>query len=245
MSNGVTMKFFKTFLFLPFLIFSLFAFCINYAMEPAQEETYDYFKYEQTFSLDELIQNYSVKNSIKKILDQNLTSLPGPGMNHYSWLPGYVVKLDHTRLIGALFIQECIKKLGADKVATLDKRLYQTLDGVLCIVEPYIKPNDKPFSLIQTQQLYAVFKISNFKDHHSANYINTSTGIAYIIDTAQNSFTNNTDNPLSLSANLSDALLDPQAKEWLKTKDNRFQSLTLSNDTGNPKKDKKNKCVIS
>ena len=158
------------------------------------------------------VEKYYVDPEIKTILDshsseieQALESMRSPrkkyrdGVWQFSWLPGYFIKYDISRIEGMRRIKDCIKKNDLNLITVPDKRLYHiggrpesftNRNYVVVVKKAVPATNPQPLTLKHAQQLSTIIKKTTYVDLTGTNYVRLDNGALCIIDT-EGSFDSN------------------------------------------------------
>lgn len=214
----------KFFMLKNLLIFSLSAglgFALSvHAME---EPTGPYHEFSKTISQQDLIDRYSISPELKSVIDINLPKIITKP-KEFPWLPGFIMKHEHGRVIGSLLIRNAAQKHGCNLVTAPPAQWYNTQWGQRCSVERMIQISKVPFSIQQAKQLYKICKVTNYSDIHDGNIFNTSDGIMTIVDTERHSFMyNGVYTKLDYLQFMKNLNFTHDAQQWLQKKIKKYE----------------------
>ncbi len=164
------------------------------------------------FSTD-LVTRYQVDPEVKQILDDHINEVKrafkknGEGcikkgkVYEFSWLPGYIIKGQaKTRIRGLEKMRSSIRKHNLDLLMVPDKRVYHipgkpkkfTDHNYLLVIPKYhTQEGLAPFTLEQTQQIWAFVLKSGYGDFKPNNYFRVNEDQLVVIDTEWHTFASN------------------------------------------------------
>lgn len=138
---------------------------------------------------------------IDEHIDEVLQILKKEGTKEFTWLPGYFVKHNISRLEGAKIFSECIEKYELKCVTVPDKWLYeipkarQTRMSQLIIAKKLEGTLDGTMNLAQAQEVSTLLKHAKFGkygsyycDAHNQNLLYQTDGRVGFIDTELRGF---------------------------------------------------------
>lgn len=162
-------------------------------------------------SENDTIKNYIVEDSLKQILDAHshdmLSSfnrceedvcIKKQSVYEFHWLPGYLVKLQSTRIHGMEMLRTCIKQYALDLLVVPEKRLYHVNGRAdsfkkrnYVVIVPKIEnvTFQCKFNLQEVQQICILIQKSGYDDLHAGNLKRLSDKRIIIIDTETFAFT--------------------------------------------------------
>lgn len=153
----------------------------------------------------DFVNRHTVPSELKKILDQHTSDLTriirkcnnayhckvSYGVKEFDWLPGYLVKYNMSRIMGAEKLRACIEKHNLNLIKIPEKYLYHipgTPDDLLnanylVIVKKVTPVAPYPFNAEQVRQLSKLIRKLGFWEIYSKNLFQTENGTITIIDT--------------------------------------------------------------
>ena len=155
----------------------------------------------------EFVAKYAVDPEVKTILDKHSPEIIAKVDNavkkgrtehttwEFSWLPGYIVKLNLARIQGMERMKRAIKKHNLDLLILPDKRIYNlkgrsekvnSLNYVVVVKKIETDPLRKPLTLRHVSQLVTLMLETEYISLTADNYIRTYNDKIALIDTESN-----------------------------------------------------------
>jgi len=165
--------------------------------------------------------------SIKKILDEHCEDITksNVSVNHYDWLPDWMVKAGHRRLEGAQRFSAAINEINSKILMVPQKYRYQTPDGRCYTISEFLKDSKQEITLGELKELIRLAKKLQWLDSHPGNFIKVADNVIGLPDTKPNYLGSNYDEYQTKSVifqKLSGARLTPEAQEYIHKKHEEY-----------------------